>query len=491
MTIDADSAAPSTLAFLDAIWGGRPEAIRVYSPSLELVWANELARQPEYLQLYAERGPLKGEPADPARSRRCPTHEVARGAESALGVCNAPPTITEGRFGRLRVRSWAWQDPQTGARLIAEEIQPIAPTPDEEDLEWLNLELENLVEHAVSYIEDGSGGIPRLKVLNPNIRPCGEMRSCDRADCPVRSAAGDAACYEVPAITGLAAGATRNPIAKTVFCSRCEVFQLACANPFNHLAENVNRLAGMLQAKVGEVVRAQQRIEQADKVSALGELMSGIAHEFKNAIGIIMGRVEVLTLELEDSNSDLAADLAVILEQSSRLKRTVDHLLKMARPGQPVFEEIRLDDVVRATLSVAANTLKKSQVEARYEPDGSIPPVRGDASQLQQVLLNLLLNARDAMQGGGVIEIALGASKGREAAARISVRDRGCGMGPEELDRIFMPFYTTKRDAGGAGMGLPVCRRIMGEHGGRIEAHSKKGEGTTMVMVIPIGGPGG
>jgi len=230
---------------------------------------------------------------------------------------------------------------------------------------------------------------------------------------------------------------------------------------------------------------AEQRARTAEELAAVGTLTAGIAHDVGTPMNVILGYAEMLERSLEIPRNRERA--AIIAEQVRRVRDLVRTLLDMARPrhAQPV--PVDLASILERSLTFFQEKLRHRgiEVEHRFE---AVPTVMGDPDRLQQVFLNLLVNAADAMPDGGQLRVTLEASGGGSVAVRI--RDTGVGIAPEDLGRIFEAFYTTKERGRGSGLGLVVARGIVLDHGGSIDVASEPGKGTEFVIVLPHAGDG-
>jgi signal transduction histidine kinase len=231
----------------------------------------------------------------------------------------------------------------------------------------------------------------------------------------------------------------------------------------------------------------ERAARQAEKLASLGTLAAGLAHEFNNPIGIISSRTELMLLEADSRvlPDDVRKDLAVQNRHAQRLSRIAHGLLSFARQstGQPA--PVELNRLVEETLLLIENQLTKEGVVVRRRLTPALPPLWGDANALQQVFLNLLTNARDALRGGG--EITIETSLASDGGVRLIVRDTGGGIAPDVLPRIFDPFYTTKSE--GSGLGLSISYGIVRDHQGTIDVQSAPGQGTTFVLTFPAALP--
>jgi two-component system NtrC family sensor kinase len=230
----------------------------------------------------------------------------------------------------------------------------------------------------------------------------------------------------------------------------------------------------------------QEQLVQSRKIAAVGTLTSGIAHELNNPINNIVLTAEALKEDFPSLGQEEALGLIQdILVQSERASEIVKGLLDFSRSEHPEFDRLSIAEVVHDTLKLVRNQLALSgiQVEEEYPP--GLPFIHGDRKSLQQVFLNLFINAIQAMLEGGILAIrALPSEDGHWL--RVEVRDTGVGIDPEHLSRIFDPFYTTKQVGRGTGLGLSVTYGIVEKHGGHIEVQSLKGKGSTFTVVLPV-----
>jgi PAS domain S-box-containing protein len=236
-------------------------------------------------------------------------------------------------------------------------------------------------------------------------------------------------------------------------------------------------------------VALERSARQAEKLAAVGTLAAGLAHELNNPIGIISSRIEIMLLEAESQALPPAvlADLHVLHRHAQRVGRIAQGLLSFSRWSPGVRGTVDVNVLVEDTMLLIEEQLARKRIVVKRSLAPWLPPVEGDANALQQVVLNLVTNARDVLTDGG--EISIGTAPvldGSGGAVRLTVRDNGPGIPPEVLPRIFDPFFTTKPD--GTGLGLSISYGIVKEHGGTIEVQSRPGEGTAFVLTLPARG---
>jgi|DewCreStandDraft_2_1066082.scaffolds.fasta_scaffold00139_43 two-component system NtrC family sensor kinase len=249
---------------------------------------------------------------------------------------------------------------------------------------------------------------------------------------------------------------------------------------------------------VSEAKALREQILQSEKMAALGQLISGVAHELNNPLAIIIGYSELMRVE-PDLPPALASGLNAIYEAALRARRIVQNLLTFARPKQHARSLVKINDLIEGTLALRAYHLRVNNIEVIKEFDPNLPPIPADGSQLQQVLLNLIINAEQAMleaHGRGRLTIrtqCLSPSESRahsrqgsESWIRIAIADDGPGIPEAIIHRIFEPFFTTKPVGQGTGLGLSISHSIVQEHGGRLYVRSRPGQGATFIVELPI-----
>ncbi|MBM3794855.1 MAG: PAS domain-containing protein [Acidobacteria bacterium] len=354
-------------------------------------------------------------------------------------------------------------------------------------------DLDDRVESWNSQIESLTG-IPREIATGRRLEelfPHAVVESLDEA----RQAAGVHQVYKVPlprrawsaAAAGVAAHTAASGNGTSVMAMNghrtppCLV-NLAIAPLVTREQEQIGRL--IIFDDVTERAELEQRLVQKDKLSSIGLLAAGVAHEVNTPLAVISSYAQMLTKQIagDDPKSKL---LEKIAKQTFRASEIVNSLLNFSRTSETEFEELDLNRAIRETLSLIEHQLEKSRVQVEFSPEAGLPPIKGNHGKLQQVFLNLFLNARDAMEAGGVLRIAT-SSSGEDGRARITVSDTGKGIAPEDLARIYDPFFTTKGAKKGTGLGLAVSYGIVREHGGKIEADSRPSEGTTFKLDFPL-----
>lgn len=245
------------------------------------------------------------------------------------------------------------------------------------------------------------------------------------------------------------------------------------------LRENNERL----REAITQLLETRRQLVAAEKLAALGELTAGVAHEINNPIAVILGNIEVLREELRDDTGKFDTEVELIIEQVYRIRAIVDKLLRFARPSDyaAVVESIDVNDAVEHSLLLVKHELdsKAARVEKRYDYPGTIFI---DRQELQQVMVNLLINAARAISSGGRVEVSTQAWE--SGGVVVCVRDDGVGIAPHDVERIFDPFFTTQ-NTGGTGLGLSVSYGIVRRYGGDIKVESSQGHGASFRVYLP------
>lgn len=239
-----------------------------------------------------------------------------------------------------------------------------------------------------------------------------------------------------------------------------------------------------------ELALAAQRVEQAqarlfhhERLAAIGRLAAGAAHEINNPLAIISGNAQLLLRARTDAKRKQFA--SVIIDQAERITKIINDLLGFARPAKPEMAAVSVPDMVRNVLEMVGHRIATDKIHIETQFARGLPPVHADARQIEQVLLNLIINAVQAMPDGGSLSIWGVPVPGNEYV-EIGVRDTGRGIAPEDLPHIFEPFFTTKSSKDGNGLGLAVSRTIVQSHNGSLDVESKLGEGTTFRLRLPV-----
>jgi len=251
------------------------------------------------------------------------------------------------------------------------------------------------------------------------------------------------------------------------------------------LIESFNSMLDRLNVARSELERLHfHQLERADRLASIGEMAAGIAHEIKNPLAGISAAISIIKDDMSP-NDPKESILGEVLQQVQRLDKTLNDLLFFGKPSLPEFNCVDINDVIRTTLKFASQHRGGGDIEKHLELEPDLPPVFADYKQMQQVFLNLVLNAFQSMAEGGVLSITTGRSRRNSADfVRIDISDTGFGIPPQILEKIFTPFYTTK--AQGTGLGLPICSKLVHLHNGEITVTSNSDKGTLFTVELPV-----
>ena len=250
------------------------------------------------------------------------------------------------------------------------------------------------------------------------------------------------------------------------------------------LGRNFNQMVRQLNESRTEIERLHRtQMSRAEHLATLGELATGLAHEIRNPLAGIAGVIEIIGRDLP-STSPARAVVKDVRQEIARINHIVTDLLQTARPHPPKVRKSDLNTTVEHAVMLGRQQAIAKSIEISLQKDPSLPEVEHDSDQIHQVLLNLLLNALQAIDVNGKIRVSV---KPQGTTAVVEVADNGRGIAPNHLPNIFRPFYTTKGD--GTGLGLSLARRIVEDHHGRIDVTSAVGQGTTFAVVLPLQRP--
>jgi len=247
-------------------------------------------------------------------------------------------------------------------------------------------------------------------------------------------------------------------------------------------AEAERAKAAELEKAYRELQQLQDQLIQAEKMASLGKLAAGVAHEINNPLTGILTFAHLL-LKKTPEDDPQREDLEVIVTEATRCKRIVQGLLDFARQRDPEKSLADINKIIEDSLSLVENQASFQNIEIIKELDSDLPKIMVDVNQIQQVFMNIILNAAEAMPDGGYLTIS---TQVVDRSIEIKFIDTGCGIPQENIGRLFDPFFTTKEPGKGTGLGLAVSHGIVTRHQGRIEVESQVGKGTTFTVKLPI-----
>ncbi len=259
---------------------------------------------------------------------------------------------------------------------------------------------------------------------------------------------------------------------------------VAIAPLVNRTFNVVGRL--IIMDDITERVELESQLSQADKLSSIGLLAAGVAHEVNTPLAVISSYSQMLAKQLQ-GDPQKGALLEKITRQTFRASEIVNNLLNFSRTSGTEFTEIDVNKIITDTLALLEHQFKTTKIRVQDDFASHLPPIQGNSGRLQQVFLNLFLNARDAMPNGGTLRVATSNGDG----VSVAVTDTGTGIALEHIQRIYDPFFTTKStpregQGKGTGLGLSVSYGIIQEHAGKIRVESRPGEGTTFYLDFPL-----
>jgi len=234
---------------------------------------------------------------------------------------------------------------------------------------------------------------------------------------------------------------------------------------------------------ISERLVLEHEVRRVETLTSLGTLAAGIAHDLNNPLQVIRSRSELL-LESPDTTpaSDMRDDFVTIQRQARRASMIIEEFFRLTKQREKILAPVNVNDVIERALLLVSEQMRKVGIELTIRLDPSPPKIMADATGLERVLINLLMNARDAMPQGDVVVIGSSLLTDQQWL-QVSVGDNGPGIPPDALPKLFHILYTTKSN--GSGLGLWLSRRIIQEHGGKIEVQSEIGKGTTFTIRLP------
>lgn len=459
-------------ALLRTLLQGLPHAVRIYDAQCRGLMANDLGRSAPHLRPFQAEGHEGFVPLTAEQWEHWPVARAVRtGRPETMNYILEPE---DHRTVFLQVLALPVPGPDGRPRLVIEitrdETESTLQTAKLKRLEILLAEMVAQLSEAVA-ASDSLGDLPRRFDIDVALRRCPNIGACPLMVAPNTP-------REVPQGSH-----------SFELCAYCQIRELSYPDELHHLTNSIDGLLTTLHQKHQQLMETQREVIHAERLAAVGELVSGIAHEINNPIGIILSRLDAIELEAEATPMppQLAKDLAVIRTHAERITRTVEGLLAFTRKV-PERRRVALDlnGVLRESLELVGDTLASRAVRVETDLCAEPLPLVGDPAALEQVFVNLFVNAADAMQGGGQLTVRSRLAPDDPGVAEATVSDTGEGIPAHLLERIFDPFFSTKQSRGGTGLGLSVSRRIVHEHGGKIRADSTPGQGSVFEVRLPL-----
>ncbi|UCC68762.1 MAG: GAF domain-containing protein [Armatimonadota bacterium] len=260
--------------------------------------------------------------------------------------------------------------------------------------------------------------------------------------------------------------------------------QAALALEKAQLYRDSQRQLEKLLSVLDELGRTQAQLVHSEKLASLGVLAGGVAHEINNPLMVILGRTELMLMD-DNTDDPVKQNLDTIRTETERIAHIVQGLLTFSRKSrQDKIETVNLNEILERTLMLSEHQLTVGNVRVEKELQPDLPTIQANPGELQQVFMNLIINAHHAMPDGGKLSIRTGGVP--DGRLSVEIADTGCGIPPEDINRIFDPFFTTKEEGQGTGLGLSVSRNIIESHGGEIGVQSIINQGTLFRVIVPI-----
>jgi two-component system nitrogen regulation sensor histidine kinase GlnL len=250
--------------------------------------------------------------------------------------------------------------------------------------------------------------------------------------------------------------------------------------------------AVMIIRDLSRIKELEGTLRRTDRLSMLGTLAAGLAHEIKNPLGGIKGAAQLLSMELSEESS-LRDYTGIMVKEVDRINFIIEELMDLGNPREPEIVEVDLTNILNDIVLLQKEASRSQNIQFKMKLDPSIPPVQGDEGLLTRLFLNLIKNAREAISHQGEVTIMTkivasyhmtGPGKRPSPMVDIIISDNGCGIAQQEMDRIFTPYFTTKSK--GSGLGLAISQKIVEDHNGLLKIDSSPGEGTSVTISLPL-----
>ncbi len=313
-----------------------------------------------------------------------------------------------------------------------------------------------------------------VEVENPKIVKCWERLKCNKTDCPS---------YEKIRCWATAGtfchGDVQGEFAQKIGdCRKCVVYKESCGDEINELVEVFNQMVKDLNFNLNELDKANEEKAKLERLSALGEMATTVAHETKNPLNAI--RIAASYLKRNFQGEILNEFLSIIEEEVKRLNDISSNFLGFSRPAPLKLKVSDINAIIKPTVELIRQEATERNIELILLTDETLPPVNCDMARIKQAILNLLVNAMDVSKEGDTITVL---TEKENSHIKISIQDTGPGISEDDVEKILKPFYTTKTR--GSGLGLAIVDRVVKEHSGEIDFSSIPGKGTIFTIKIP------
>ena len=274
------------------------------------------------------------------------------------------------------------------------------------------------------------------------------------------------------------------------FSSEFVEFLTVIGNHIGVAVDNANMHKNIKKA-FQDLKEVQEQIVWTEKLASLGKLAATIAHEINNPLAGVLNYIRLIIKQLSRNNfsheklEDISRYLKIMESETARCGDIVKVLLAFARRTKIIMESNNIEDIINKTLNLISHELEMKELQLIKRIASNLPRVKCDFKQIQQVLLNLMYNASEAMPNGGTLTITANRAKGAQALLEIAISDTGCGISEKDMEHIFEPFFTTKEEGKGVGLGLSVVYGIIARHNGTIAVESEPGKGSTFKVRLP------
>lgn len=274
------------------------------------------------------------------------------------------------------------------------------------------------------------------------------------------------------------------------FSSEVVEFLTAIGNHIGVAVDNANLYKNIKEA-YQDLREAQEQVVQAEKLASLGKLAATIAHEINNPLAGVLNYIRLIIKQLTRNHfsheklEDISRYLKIMESETARCGEIVKDLLAFARRTKITIESNNIEDIIDKTLNLISHDLEMKEIQLQKTIEPNLPKVKCDFKQIQQVLLNLMYNASEAMPNGGTLTVTAHRAVGAKALLEVVISDTGCGIAQQDMEKIFEPFFTTKEEGKGVGLGLSVVYGIIAKHNGTITVESKLGKASTFNVRLP------